>query len=325
MQTSRVLMFAAIAASCVACVTPTDRSSTPVLDTDFPDPFVLPIKVGLVAYATNTDRDIRINVQMSRSRDGRSWSAPVEAMPVVPAWAFAREPSIWAPEVMQIAGHYVLYFSARHAARMRPDGRSLCIGAAVSDVPEGPFVAQPQPLTCGGPHGVIDASPFRDSYDDALWLHFKTDGNCCATPTTVMAQRLSDDGLALVGQATVVQGIANDAPWEGHVVEAPQMLHAKGRYWLFYSGNDYGGKSYATGYAICDAPAGPCRDALENPIMGSDSTLAGPGHPSLFQHGGRTWIAYHGWRDIGHRDTRYRAMYIDRLDWSSDRPVVKRP
>lgn len=298
---------------------------TPVLDVDFPDPFVLSTDDGLIAFATNARRRGRnVNVQMSRSVDGRAWSAPIDAMPIPPAWALRGHPDIWAPEAMKIGDRYVLFFSARHATRTRPDGLTLCVGAAVSDVAEGPYVPQAEPLTCGGPLGVIDASPFRDGED--LWLYVKTDGNCCNVPTTLIAQRLSADGLHLTEDPTIVAGFTNDAAWEGKVVEAPQMVMRDGRYYLFYSANDFGGRAYATGYALCASPVGPCRDAPENPILSSTPGLrglVGPGHIGVFESEGGTWIAYHGWRRaLSDGNWGQRSLYLDRLDWSDGRPVV---
>jgi len=300
-------------------------TAEPVLDADFPDPFVLPVGDALFAYATNTRRGgHRLNIQVSHSHDGTSWSVPREAMPTVPAWALASRPDLWAPEAIRIGERYVLYFSARHATRMRPDGRSLCVGAAVAGSPEGPFEPRPQPLTCGGAHGVIDASPFRDG--NALWLYVKTDGNCCDAPTGVQALPLTADGLALAGEPVALHGLAADRPWEGHVVEAPHMVKVDDRYFMLYAGNDYGGSHYAVGYAECDGPIGPCRDAEQNPILHSDDgrDVTGPGHPAVFRHAGHTWIAYHGWRPGRDGRARYRAMYIDRLDWTDWRPRAVR-
>ncbi len=302
-----------------------DAARRPVLDTDFPDPFVLATDDGLVAYATNSRRrDRSLHVQMSRSSDGRSWSAPQDAMPTPPAWARRDRPDIWAPEVIQIGDRYVLYFSARHASLSRPDGLTLCVGAAVASAPQGPFVPQAEPLTCGGPLGVIDANPFRDGQD--LWLYVKTDGNCCNVPVTLVAQRLSADGLSLEGEPATVSGFTNDAPWEGKVVEATQMVVRDGRYHLFYSANDFGGRDYATGYALCEGPVGPCRDAERNPILASTPGLrglVGPGHTSAFDWNGETWIAYHGWRrPLTDGGWGYRALYIDRIDWTDSGPVV---
>ena len=220
----------------------------PALETDFPDPFVLEVDNGLAAYATNTVRDRqRVNVQVSRSLDGMTWTPPTEAMPERPPWARRKDPDIWAPEVMRIGAKYVLFFSARHATRKRPDGLTLCVGAAVAASPTGPFVPQSKPLTCGGKTGVIDASPFRDG--DRLWLYVKTDGNCCGEPILILALPLSADGLRRVGEPYAVAGLTNDQPWEHHVIEAPQMITHHGRYFMFFSANDYGAERYATGYA----------------------------------------------------------------------------
>lgn len=290
----------------------------PVLDVDFADPFVLAVDGGLVAYATNTERGgRRIDVQISTSRDGRHWSAPAEGMPVPPAWARARDPDIWAPEAISIGSRYVLYFSARHATRTRPDGRTLCVGAAVANRPEGPFVPQAEPLTCGGAHGVIDASPLRDGAD--LWLYVKTDGNCCHAPTTFIAQRLSPDGLSLVGAPTTLSGVTNDARWEGAVIEAPEMRRHAGRYYLFFAGGAYDHDDYALGYALCDTPNGPCHAAPENPILRTRPGLFGPGHGCVFKWRGRTWLAIAAWRN-GPR--RYRAMYLERVEWVRGRPLI---
>ena len=289
----------------------------PVLDRDFADPFVLVTATGLVAYATNSDEGgMVLHIPRSSSRDGRHWSPPVEAMPAVPRWARLRRPDLWAPEVIAIGDRYVMYFSARHATRTRADGGTLCIGTAVARRPEGPFAPASKPLTCGGAFGVIDASPFRDGQD--LWLYMKTDGNCCGAPTTVLAARLSADGLHLAAAPVPVPGATNDAAWEGKVIEGPEMRRHADRLYLFFAGGDFGGAGYALGYARCETPAGPCVAAGENPILASGHGLVGPGHGCIFDWRGRTWLAVAGWRNAPSR----RAMYLLPLDWSGDRPIV---
>jgi beta-xylosidase len=314
----RTLLIALLAAF---VITTPAMAATPVLDTDFPDPMVLPVDNGLVAYATNGKQGgKRLNVQVSRSSDGKIWSAPVDAMPKAPRWARSGAPDIWAPEVMKIGNQYVMYFSARHKVRMRPDGLTLCVGIAVADAAEGPFKPQPEPLTCGGELGVIDASPFRDG--DTLWLYVKTDGNCCGVPIGIIAQRLSADGQHLEGRPALVEGVTNDVAWEGGVIEGQQMINHDGRYYMVYAANDYGSDKYATGYAVCAGPTGPCQDAAENPILKSAPDLVGPGHQSVFDFQGRTWIAYHAWRNNADARKRYRAMYISPLDWVNEKPVI---
>lgn len=303
----------------LAAAAPAPPAFTPALDADFPDPFVLPAGGRLYAYATNTVRDGRaINVQVAQSADGRRWSAPVEAMPEPPPWARAGDADIWAPAALRVGGRYVLYFSARHASLRRPDGLTLCVGAATADRPEGPFVAQREPLSCGGAHGVIDASPLRDG-QGRLWLHMKLDGNCCGAATVVVAQRLEPNGLRLTGEPVALAGVAADAAWKGAVIEAPEVIRRRGRYTLFYAANDYGGAAYAVGAARCDGPLGPCADDAGNPMLRTGRGVIGPGHQSVFRWRGRSWIAFHGWRP---GPPRYRAMYIAPLRWRRGAPSV---
>ena len=294
------------------------HAERPVLDRDFADPFVLPDGERLVAYATNTGLGRRhVNVQVSVSPDAAQWSAPAEAMPTLPPWADTKHPDVWAPEAIRIGDTFVLYFSARHRTLKRPDGLTLCVGAAVAARAEGPFTPQSEPLTCGGAFGAIDASPMRDGAD--LWLYVKTDGNCCGAPISFIAQRLAPDGLALTGAPTVLGGITNDARWEGRVIEGPEMRRHDGELTLFFAGGDYTRADYAFGYARCATPAGPCRDSPENPILAGGAGLNGPGHGSVFDWRGRSWLAIAAWR-LGFEP--YRAMYVRPLDWVGGRPVI---
>ncbi|MDQ4087794.1 MAG: glycoside hydrolase family 43 protein [Pseudomonadota bacterium] len=307
----------------------------PVLRTNFADPFVLPHRDRFLAYATNMYGD-RANVPMAFSTDLVNWQLMAvpgnpdefhDALPNLPAWA-ARG-STWAPEVLQLGERFILYFTAKHR---RSDQQ--CVGAAVASNPRGPFVPQgSEPLICQ--HrlgGTIDASPFRDA-DGQLYLYFKNDGNhhSARTTTQLWGQRMSADGLSMLGEPVALE--RNDAEWEGHITEAPFMVRRGGRYILFFSANDYywhrGERlsRYATGYATCQTPLGPCVDAAENPILASrrePDCLSGPGHPAVFEAGGRHYIAFHAWGTRGgcRRGEESRYMHILPLDWNGDAPVI---
>jgi beta-xylosidase len=307
-----------------------------LLDENFPDPFVDRFRGTFHAYATgNQVGGGQMNVQLVRSRDLASWSPPVEALPAanLPAWVDKRHPQVWAPEVMRIAGRYVLYFNARHATLTRterpPDGpRTMqrhCLGAAVADRPHGPFVGTPSPLVCAElPEGAIDAHVFRDSGGD-LFLYYKHDANCCGGGSAIYAQRLAAGGLATRGPALKL--LANDdSPgkeddWEWRVVEAPTMIR-RGRGWyLFYSGNFFGNKNYSVAYLKCRGPLGPCSDLGENPILWShkETPLVGPGHQSVWSDGRRSWLFFHAWNEDPDARERpgvhKRCLYVSRLRW----------
>ncbi len=277
-----------------------------------------------------------MNVQAIRSSGFTGWSAPAEVLPAAnfPRWVDVKHPQVWAPEVYQIAGRYVLYFNARHSVFQRtetpPDGPRVmqrqCLGVAVADTPRGPFRGIDAPLVCAEfAEGAIDANVLKEG--DQLYLYYKQDSNCCSERSAIHVQGLSSDGLATVGSP--VQLLANmDSPgkqddWEWRVVEAPTMVKRAGRYFLFYSGNFFGNKNYSVAYLKCASPRGPCDDPGENPILWShkETLLLGPGHQAILDHQGRTYAFFHGWnRDPDGRlnETFKRCMYVGRVDWRHD-------
>ena len=293
------------------------RFTNPVYAANFPDPGVL--KVGETYYAYGTNDGVR-NVPLLTSTDLVRWSEPTEALPELGSWVTAG--FTWAPEVARIADdRHAMYYTARST-----ETNLQCVGAAVASSPEGPFVDESdEPLICEADEGgSIDASPFRDA-DGTWYLHWKNDGNHIGVPTHLYGQRLSDDGARLVGDR--VKLLTNHAPWHGKVIEAPQMHRRDGRYYLLYSANAYDSDAYAVGYARCDGPLGPCRDAAENPILTSAKGAAGPGHCSMVVGpDGNDWLLYHAWPPdaIGSEDPG-RTMWLDRVEWTDGKPVVRGP
>ena len=294
----------------------------PVLKQDFPDPFVLQEVGTFWAYATNASGK---NISLARSTDLVKWKVLSDAMPALPKWAKLTGGLVWAPEVLKIGEKYVMYYVARDKASDKQ-----CVGVATSDKPEGKFKdTNDKAFVCQSEQGgTIDPSPFRDE-DGKLYLYYKNDGNCCSLATFIYVQELAADGLSLMGEP--IQLVRNDKQWEGHVVEAPTMFKHDGKYYLFYSANNYAGFEYAVGYAYCESALGPCQDAPENPILAShlenkNAMVIGPGHQTLLQVGDQTWIIYHVWEVLsGSSRGDSRFMWIDRLDWIDGKPVVQGP
>jgi beta-xylosidase len=298
-----------------------EQFANPVLRWNFADPFILSDGGRYFAFATNSGP---LRVQVSSSDDLRSWvTPPREAMRKKPLWARSSQPDIWAPEVIRAGGRYVMYFSAAAERATRPgaaDPNRQCIGVATSRSPDRNFVPLGHPLICAEfEEGVIDASPFRDG--KRLYLYYKTDGNCCGRATEIMVQELTPSGLDLASQPKSL-GLSAEKPWEGGLLEAPTMIKKGGAYLLFYSANHYGDARYAVGYTRCDSPTGPCHDSQDVLLIqsspGARPPLIGPGHQSIFEANGRTYIAYHAWKTTaeGGQDG-CRAMHIDTLDWTA--------
>jgi hypothetical protein len=99
-----------------------------------------------------------------------------------------------------------------------------------------------------------------------------------AMRTPIYAQRLSEDGSALVGDRAIV--LANDQDWEGHLIEGPWVTRQEGRYWIFYAGNDFSTPAYGIGVAVADHPLGPYVKQAE-PLLRSTRTWTAPGHASV--------------------------------------------
>ena len=56
-----------------------------------------------------------------------------------------------------------------------------------------------------------------------------------------------------------------DEPWQGTIVEAPDMVEVNGVYWLAYAANWFNQPAYGIGVAWCAGPSGPCADVLGPP------------------------------------------------------------
>ncbi len=266
------------------------------------------------AYATNGDAG---NMPVIGSADLHTWEAVGDAMPELASWVFAGR--TWAPGVIAVGDSFVAYYTASQL------GTGLqCVGRAVAEDPQGPFVDDTDaPLVCQEDEGgSIDASPYRDA-DGSLYLYWKNDGNCCGLDTWLYGQRLTDDGLSLTGEPTRL--LVQDAEWEGSVIEAPFMWRHDDQRYLFYSGNAFDSAAYAVGYATCDGPLGPCEKAAENPILSSSAVAEGPGHNSIVESDGRSWIVYHAWPPDFFASSDVRTMWISELTWEDGRPVVDGP
>ncbi len=315
---------------------PAPVSSEPLLvpayEDNFPDAFVLGHEGDYIAYATNDG----INLPMLSSRDLVRWTAVMDpaapakrrdGMPALAPWV--KEGFTWAPEVMRIGDHWLLYYTANHRKK-----DVQCIGVAVADNPRGPFRdASAQPMLCQFElGGSIDANPFRDA-DGKLYLYWKSDGNRVGKGTWIWGQPLSLDGLSLSGAPVGL--VSDDLKWENKLVEAPTMVRSPTGYAMFFSASYYGWNPdqrlspYAMGYATCSEPLGPCTDAPENPILFSYKKrelgcLSGPGHQSIFEAGGRSFITFHAWAATSNcrkaDDERY--FYVAPLSWKDGKPQI---
>lgn len=285
-----------------------------VWDRDFPDPFVFTDHDGYHAYATASSLT---HVQRLDSATLTDWSGPTEALTTRPEWSGWM--STWAPAVLAVDDHYLLYYTAR------VDGTDKhCLSVAEGSTPDGPFVDVSHeawfcPTDLGG---AIDPSPFVDA-DGTLFLLWKNDGITLRRESAIWSQQLAPDGRSFVGEP--VRLIDTDQDWEYPHIEAPSMRLVDGTYWLAYSGNWYNQAAYGVGMARCESPVGPCDKPFAGPVLASVPGAEGPGGAEFFEdRSGRILLAYHAWLD----DPGYpgdRALRIISVDFSGPLPRITGP
>jgi hypothetical protein len=156
-----------------------------------------------------------------------------------------------------------------------------------------------------------------------LW---KADGNAIGQPSTLYAQGLAPEGLSLTGQPVPL--LRSDAAWEHPLIENPALVAADNSYILLYSGGWWESTGYATGYATCDTPLGPCTKATTNqPLLAGGDDEAGPGGATVITGpAGDHWLAYHAWKPdvVGYNSGGSRSLRFAAIAWSDTQPVVKR-
>lgn len=306
----------AMLAGCAAPEAPAE-SDTPgasfVIDQDFPDPDILQVDDGYLAFATNSRA---ANVQWARSADLTQWKVSGDdALPKLPSWASAGR--TWAPDVSKSPdGGYVMYFVAEHT-----ESGKQCIGVATSTVATGPYApVAGDPIVCTlDEGGAIDPSTFTD--DGTRYLVWKNDGNCCDLDTWIQIAPLSADGTALAGPAVKV--FKQTEQWEGNLVEAPTVIKHGATYAVFYSANDYGTDAYSTGVATSRSLLGPYKKESQ-PFLSSassDDRYYGPGGQDVVNTPAGDVLFFHSWDE----NVVYRGMNDLPITWNGDVPSVVFP
>jgi len=281
---------------------------------NFPDPSVLRVGSTYYAYGTSTGGAY---LPVMTSTDLATWvarpaydpGAPLnrdryfnDALPYPARWGVDRPgvsgrmtKEVWSPGVERIGGRYVAFYTVR--VELGSPGR-FCISVATSSSPLGPFVDDSTgPLVCDSdPAGSIDPQPFVDA-DGTPYLLWKSEGIPGRAPTKIWSRRLTPEGTSFAPGSSPAILLQATESWEAGVIENPSMLRSGGALVLFYSANHHTSAAYATGYATCAGPLGPCtKRTTGGPLLGSHGARLGPGGPSAFSDtSGSPWLAFHWW------------------------------
>ena len=189
--------------------------------------------------------------------------------------------SAWAPCIAEKDGKYYYYFCGK-----RVDGKS-CIGAAVSDYPEGPFVPAAEPMITMEMmetyqiqmSQTIDPSIYQENGETYLLF-----GNGYAA-----IAKLTPDMMHIVPETMKnLEGLYDFR-------EAVTVLKRDEIYHFTWSCDDTGSENYHVNYGTSDSLYGPVR--FEKTILQKDvqKGVLGTGHHSICKVPGKDayWIAYH--------------------------------
>ena len=298
----------------------------PVIDHDFPDPSPLRASDGYYAYSSqHTTTERWAHVPVARSVNLIDWQLLGDAMPERPAWSAKRWEFAWAPHVVEHGGRYVMFYSA-----MPDTATGMCIGVATAPHPRGPFVDIGQPIAGGPGFITIDPMAFHDPVSGGWFLYWGGDY------APIYVQELEASLLRMVAGTTPLEVLYPDtgAPYE-RLVEGAFLHYRDGWYYLFYSGDDFGGDppNYAVLVARSRTPRGPFEKLASATGRASSAIVArsehwdAPGHASLIvDQAGAEWLVYHAIdpRRRWQATVRFvrRPMLIDRLDWVDGWPRV---
>ena len=268
----------------------------------FADPDITYVGDGKwLAYSTNTSNQhlptlVTTNLStwmpITGSNGGR-----YDPLPQVGDWVQGNGggDGLWAPSVAKIGDHWVMAYSAGSSGS--GDSRHNCIGLAVSSYPGGIFNHLGPAIECAPESrlGAIDPDLYVDP-NGTPWMLWKFSGIHNRAPSALYSRQLNAEGTAYAEGSSTNVLITHQPGWEGNTIENPSMINFRGVYYLFFSGNAFTTANYATGYAICAGPAGPCQRPSTGPLLSSASTgHLGPGGASAFNNDGALQLIYHAW------------------------------
>jgi beta-xylosidase len=260
---------------------------------DFPDPAI--VRAGSTYYAYSTTI-ASLNLPVIASNDLQHWRVVGEGLQRPASWSLSRRSgnrrvaTTWAPTVARFGKRFVHAYATR--ARGARDHR-MCISLSTSRRLRGGFVDRTRrPFICPTNRGAIDPQFFTGP-GNTRYLLWKSE-QTASYPSQLWSHRISGTGTKLYSTHGLL--LTTQEPWEGRVIENPSMVAYAGRYYLFYSGGSYANSTYATGYAVCRTPLGPCTRASTEPLLATGGKVAGPGGAMAFLGAsGRLHLAYAAW------------------------------
>ena len=211
---------------------------------------------------------------------------------------------LWDNDVAFKNGKYYMYFPARDKDNV------FRIGVAIADRPEGPFVAEKEPIK-----GSFSIDPCAFEDNGTYYLYFGGSGSKPEGLSSSLARvvKLSDDMLQFAEEPRPVVLLNKNGKPIGDLsaqfFEASWMHKYNGKYYFSYSTGNTHRLCYATG----DNPYGPFtyQGIILTPVVGWTT------HHSIVEFKGKWWLFFHDSRPSGGVDW-LRSMKVIELNYNED-------
>lgn len=264
-----------------------------VISGDFPDPGFMKASDGKY-YLYATGQGFRVSSSTSPSG---GFSTPKNSMTTLPAWVGnARDGTkhLWAPHVFEVSSGgsplYVMYFTG-HSASFGND----CIGLATSRSPVGPFAPRSTPFLCARTkaYEAIDPTMYLTK-DNRRFIVYKIGQYSPDRRFEIRADEVdAATGTTRLDGFDAKQLMAST----GAVMEAPSVVAANGKTWMFLSRNAYDSCSYST--EVWSAPTFLSTFTLVRTLKfvnpNNDQAFCGPGGAEVIDDNGTIRMAFHVW------------------------------
>lgn len=228
--------------------------------------------------------------QMWYSKDCKNWKNEIVELPK--SWTdYAGTSAVWAPSIAyspQTEKYYLMYgidcktFIAMSDSPMGPweDANSKSPGNLLYVGYDGQFFVDDD----GQMYITTDSGEFK-----IMKLAFDEEGKVLIDGSDPRFDRTGQNEFIGEYKYAQVTTIRNS-------FEASFIYKRDGLYYLMWSFN--GSENYNVRYAVSENITGPYReinDSMDVPILqrDDDNNILGPGHHSVFDYNGRTFIAYH--------------------------------
>lgn len=294
--------------------------TNPVFDHDAPDPSGA-VKGDDGYYYIITTQSVYDGIleklPILRSKDLVHWEHAGKVFDVLPDWLNKGEINVWAPDFVRHDGKYYVYYAGKSAPN--DEGVDFAIGVAVADNPLGPYVDKGEPIISGPSFWTIDPFVFTDD-DGSRYMYW---GSASAP---IRAQKMSEDGLSLVGDSQIVLSVSPVKKYE-RLLEGSWVVKRNDYYYLFVSGDNCCGvdANYAVMVARSKSPLGPFEKYSAvpggGPILEANDRFNAPGHNSIVtDEAGQDWMLYHA---IDRDDpAKGRILLMDKIEWKDGWPVI---